>query len=710
MFKIITTYLLVILLSIPSCILENSGLSTTRRVSGNNSTLSKSNTSNDDSSQESRQSSAVGNNNASFSSSDTTLLDSILTNGKADLRNLINPFDGTFTKKITIPKNFIGYLYISGINITSLSSRVVSVRFHFGREMEAITVPATIGKAPGLTPETNIQVLILDMNNAPFKDIRLLYNLFDYNDYRDSEGNETEAPVSDPRDDQLYCRGLRLEHDHTFSPTTDDTECDELGERCLYSYAKILDSGLYREQTDDEGNTSNIAIVPSEAQIDLEGNGYKNNSMENHLKKCLPDNFNRGELSDNFNDSTIASLGMGSSFSLSILNDEGVEEDEAFIYNGPFRAIADDEWEIKTSSNTNSAIFFPPPGVDSDYYDDYPSGIFQYSGDSESLNLHSGYGSFLFPRTFIMDLQAGVEYFGSELPFGDDTSDSDLNPSSTKEIHELVSSGDSRYMYGCNSRVLNYDKYTNEGISSCNITATIEVITIEDSQEVVLTGLTDLKLQLIRPSLENYEGKEVLYSAMKTCSSSQACGSSECCFNDRCWDRSLISQCLEDVDGQGNRQVGEVCSSDYDCSSFCCNVSTGGTCAVHTNNTDEPVLCSKAPGQTCIAQDWCMIQNVSKCYIVKTGTSPTGEVECALRCFNVPTHGDCTDGICVPPAIDIPPVFDPENPNCSSAIEAPTGVGLAIGSTLEVVDTDSDSSSSSSSGSSSSDASSTTTQ
>ena len=52
---------------------------------------------------------------------------------------------------------------------------------------------------------------------------------------------------------------------------------------------------------------------------------------------------------------------------------------------------------------------------------------------------------------------------------------------------------------------------------ACNVTATIEVITEENGKEIILATSTDVKLQLIRPSLTNFQGQEVLYQSMKTC-------------------------------------------------------------------------------------------------------------------------------------------------------------------------------------------------
>jgi len=595
----------------------------------------------------------------------TDLTSSIEENGKAELRNIVDPIDGVFRKKVSIPKNFNGYLYLSGLNITSLSNRLVSVRFSFGRELETITIPATVGRAAGLTPQTDIEVLILDMGSKPFENIRLLYDLFDYNDYRDkSTGKEVLEPTKDPRNPLLYCRGLKLEHDPTFVRTADDNTCDETGEQCLYAYAKIRDSGLFQLSNPNDPSSARVAITPSLPQVDFKGSGYSQETVSNNLKKCLPDNFNRGEFNSNFNTS-LANLSVGS---------EVILDSKSYIYNGPYRAIGPSQWEIG-SNGVTSAAFFPPPNVpapsdDQTLFNNYPAGLFQRSGNS-SLDANTGHTSFLFPRAGKMSLKAEVEYFGSLLPWGD-TIDA-ANPTPPRAKTSLVASGDSSWMHGCNMRVTNFDTFTNEGIGSCNVTATIEVITEEGGTAVVLATSNEVKLQLLRPSLTNFQGQEVLYSSMKTCSSSRGCGSSECCFNNRCWDRSLVSQCLDDVNIEGNRGIGEVCSSDYECSSLCCNQATS-TCAVHTNIGTTPVLCGKQPGQQCVAKEWCRKENIADCYVVKTGTSPTGTQECALRCYNVPTHGNCRNGICLAPVQPTPPPFNPTNPDCTTARDPLTTV------------------------------------
>jgi hypothetical protein len=159
--------------------------------------------------------------------------------GEAELRHIVDPFDGTYKTKVTVPKNLTGYLYLSGLNIRSLRNKIVHARFNFGREYESIVIPATIGRASGLTPQLDIDVVILRLDNRPFSKIKLLYDLFDYTTY-----GADDPPVQDNRGDNLYCRGLNLEYDPTFLSSSSNSRCDATGETCLYAYAKIGDKGL----------------------------------------------------------------------------------------------------------------------------------------------------------------------------------------------------------------------------------------------------------------------------------------------------------------------------------------------------------------------------------------------------------------------------------------------------------------------------------
>lgn len=572
--------------------------------------------------------------------------------GRTELRFIVDPFSGTYKNKVTIPKNFTGDLYLSGLNVTALSDRIIRVRFNFGRELEPVIIPATIVRGSGITPQTDIEVLALSMDDRPFEEIRLLYNLFDYNDYRDENGNETLQPVSDPRDGNLFCRGLRLQHDPTFEGSSTNTLCDGVDgfgnpndERCLYAYAKVVDTGLYTQ-------TPSFGKIPTEPQIDLtlgNGLGYNGDSLQNQLKKCLPDNINRenieGVMGLNFPNPGSALLGQ-----------EIAGAGDYDIYRGPFRPIGEWTWEIMAG-----ALFSEVSSTTG------PRGLFQHSMDG---TVTTGYRSFLFPRAGKMNLAAGVEHWSSAEPFGNPAVSANLR--GARDLQSLLTSGNTEYMDGCNLRVSNYNSFTNEGLSSCNVTGTIDIITTnpETGATEIIASSTDVKLQLIRPSITNFRGEEVLYSSMRTCSSSSACGTGECCFNSRCWSKELVSQCLEDVPVVGNRAVGEVCNSDFACSSLCCNQSTG-TCGVHINTEDEQVLCSKAPGQQCVSKEYCRREFIPECFVVKTGTDNLGNQACALRCYNVPTFGNCRNGICTPPLAKPVPAFDPLNPDCSEAIDPP---------------------------------------
>ena len=213
-------------------------------------------------------------------------------------------------------------------------------------------------------------------------------------------------------------------------------------------------------------------------------------------------------------------------------------------------------------------------------------------------------------------------------------------------------------MYGCSKRMSEFDEFSKEGIQSCNVTAKIEILALEDGNEFVMDTNIETKLQVIRRSVKNYLGEEVLYTSMKSCSSSSMCASDECCFNDRCWHNSLVSQCKENDDVFGYLQVGERCNTDLECSSFCCNPSSQ-VCRVHTNTSSEQVLCSKPPESSCISKEFCRKENIVNCFIVTTGIDPLGNPECALRCYNMPTHGDCINNKCSAPTQPTIPVFDP---------------------------------------------------
>ena len=114
--------------------------------------------------------------------------------------------------------------------------------------------------------------------------------------------------------------------------------------------------------------------------------------------------------------------------------------------------------------------------------------------------------------------------------------------------------------------------------------------------------------------------------------------------------------------------IGESCSSDYECTSLCCNEK--GRCAAH-GPTGGGGMCSKAPGLSCISSEFCRIENVKQCFIINTGFNSSGDRTCSLRCYDIPMSGTCENLTCVPPRTPQVPDFNPNNPDCSSAIDSP---------------------------------------
>lgn len=532
---------------------------------------------------------------------------------KVELSHLVDPFDGTYKKKLTIPKNFKGNLYLAGLNVAALQDKLVKVRFNFGVERQSVVLGATIARAPGIIPQTDIQVLVVDMNSKPFSKMRLGYDLFDYNDYA---SDPTKAPVTDPRDGGLYCRGLQLEDDPTFSnATSTNATCSAAADKCLYAYAKITDSTMYNA-------TTGFSNIPSRPQIWTVASGARTPTVSaSSSTMCLPD----------YEDV----LGFNDLFEQALT---GLNYNDLILglrYRGPYRAINTAQWKIQGNAIFNST-----------------KGLFEIT--NSALDPYTGFRSLLFPRAGKLTLNQDVRYFGSSDRFG------------LRSTLVADSTGTSKYVDGCNLRVMNYDSVSAEGISSCNVNASIEVFYEKDGAEINITTDRSIKLQLIRASVTNFEGKEVLTSAFKRCESSSTCGSDECCFNQRCWSKELVTQCVDQVPVIGNQEVGANCSSDYECSTLCCNQSTG-SCAPHNPNGTVPVLCSKTAGQRCVAKEFCKPQYVATCKIVKNGFNTDGTVACTLRCPAVETYGECKGGYCVPPAIPPVPDFDPKD--CSQAVD-----------------------------------------
>ena len=107
----------------------------------------------------------------------------------------------------------------------------------------------------------------------------------------------------------------------------------------------------------------------------------------------------------------------------------------------------------------------------------------------------------MFPRFSKLDLKANVEHVS--------TGSSTSVFSEEFSLQNLLVSGDSNYMYGCSKRMSEFDEFSKEGIQSCNVTAKIEILAMEDGVELVIDSNIETKLQVIRPSVKNYLGEEV---------------------------------------------------------------------------------------------------------------------------------------------------------------------------------------------------------
>lgn len=544
-----------------------------------------------------------------------------------EIRHLIEPKvdnnsdTGAYVRKLTLPKNYDGLLYIAGLNVSSLADKIVKARFYFGMNRTPVTIGATVTTAAGLTPQTNTEVLVLDLRSKPFDDIRLLYDLFDYNDY-DFTGvdqDKRHEPVSYNRDRNLFCRGLKLEDDPTFVGNVTNG-CKNAGDVCKYAYAKIIDKGLIKDSTQ-------IEILPTRAQVSSSAAlSYYENSHSEMLKRCLPDSglpflFKPGITFTYGTDNPI----------------DGVN----YVYAGPYKALETSSWQIKNAALTSTS------GVFGGYLD-------------VSTNLSSGYKSKLFPLQTQLSLGANVDHYASS------------NLISGKVSGNILSTpGPSYWMDGCNMRATTRATVTGDHIGSCNVSAKIEIITVDPrtGDETVVNSSKEVKLQLVKEATLNTSGENVLSTSFQSCSSSSQCGSDSCCFNNRCWSKTIVSQCMDTNTNVGNLLPGEACSSDLQCSSLCCNPGSG-KCGVHDALSNPQVLCAKPFGQACIAKEWCAKETITRCYIVKTGFDAQNQVTCALRCYTSQEHGDCLQGKCVAAPTPQMPVFNPNDPaRCDGAYD-----------------------------------------
>lgn len=564
------------------------------------------------------------------------------------------PGAGTYVTKLTLPQNYSGYLYIGGINIGTLKSRFNKVRFTFGASNTVVEIPATITTAPGITPNTDIDVMVLDLRSRPFQSLRLLYDLYDYRDYSDP----TTLPVETNRDPNLYCRALNLVDDHTFNGqgACDGLAADgvtALSEKCLYTYAKVVDRGL----TKVSGATE-TALSPTVPQTDLTSTqaGYYDQTTANLLNRCLPDQA--------LGTATVVSGTSGTTgvqdLSFTTFAQAGVlqqlDASSAVVYSqdvkyyGPFKPINAANWGIQGDAvfGTYGLFEFTPA---------WPAAA-TFADKMDLMALHH---SKLFPRFLAMTLRDGVRYLKT-----------DITNTDLKTVTQMVGNGKSESMDGCSTRALSMNT-SGYHVGSCNASAAIEVWSKDDNGVWFQVASTNrVVLQLVRAAQIQTDGSDYMYTSFKTCQNGSQCGSDECCYNKRCWSSSLIAQCLENATTIGNQPLGTTCSSDYQCGSLCCNRDSG-TCAVHDNHLSPAVLCGHSVGQSCIAKEWCQKLTRNYCYPIKDPPDPvTGAAKCHKQCFTREVFADCDRGVCKEPAEgDQMTTWDPANPDCTNAIDPP---------------------------------------
>lgn len=575
---------------------------------------------------------------------------------------------GSYVRKLTLPKNYAGRLYVAGINIGTLSSTFVKVRFRFGVSREPVEIPATVTQAPGITPQTGIHVLVLDLRSEPFRNIRLYYDLFDYNEYpRTASGTlaSTAEPVQDNRDTNLYCRGLRVEDDPTFEGvgacdgTPSSTSQPE--EECLYAYAKVLDQGLVKDS-----NGVMVPLSPSLPQVKIAttGSTYYHDSMSNQILKPLTDTV---PTDGSYEFSKLAlPLGSTNAILATFAAWAGIvfPDSYTYYYRGPYRLVNTNEWQFQFARPDGKNRLFR-----SNAFIPYPLRATSPLPDDTGITYTPHryyydriyYNSYLFPLATKIDVAANVTHL------------SHANPGASRTPTTYAVPQKSLWMDGANARAQsrNHDQ---EHVGSCNVSSTIEVVAKDaNGNDYVVALAKDVKLQLVRPTTYHTEyNNDVLYSNFKTCTSSATCGGNECCYNNRCWDKNLVSQCKEDSAVQGNRIVGDSCTSDFQCQTLCCNT-TSGTCANHNALAVPAVLCSKPVGEFCIAKEWCGKSPVTKCLVIKTGTDASGNVTCRQQCYTTQEFGDCLNGTCIPPEQPAIPSFDPDAEGaCDGAVTAPS--------------------------------------
>lgn len=557
------------------------------------------------------------------------------------LHHIIDPFDGSYRYKVTIPKTYRGELYFSGPNLSSLNDSQLEVSISFGQSpYHEVRLPAVLTTTTSPTTGDLVQVIKVAVTGMDFSSVPLAYHLYDYNDYNFLDplaplSSTWDEPVTHNMHEKLYCRGLALSDDPTAI-----NNCTGTGDECRYAYARVDDVGLYNA-------TTGQFIYPQGAsarQIDNSGIGYDLDGDQSRLLRCLPDDGGGVDAG------SVVSIG---DVLISFAGDN-------YEYQGPYQANDYSNWQI-----TGDAIFGD-------------KGLFLDRHFSAPLASDPNYGirSLKFPLFTKIFLANQTQYLGVDPG----------EPASAAKSLQVLSAGvgqvngETRYVDGCNARA-NTSSLMQESIDACNVAASVKLYRkqmgpqhVNESFKLVAYS-QNLKIQLVPDDANFTTGNSVLGGAFQGCTQNSDCEEG-CCVNNRCISDQIMGSCPNlPGSGMSNLALGQSCGSDFSCQSLCCQ---GGVCAPHDPGASPSIYCQKPIGQSCaLGDEYCQFASVTQCLMVKTGP---GVNDCDYRCYTNPAvHGRCISGTCAAPATPVNMV-DERGITCENAVDIPhfSAIPMAI--------------------------------
>ncbi len=500
----------------------------------------------------------------------------------------------SFSEKLSIAKDFQGIVYLDVENIKLLKEKLLFIRINFGMNSEN-PVELPLSYLSKTIAGVEKDVLALSIPSKNFFTVPLDYQLFDYSEGAAAGYNAFHKDV--------YCRGLRVEQD----PTSNFTSCSKGDEICKYTYAKVLDQGLFHEQT-------STFIQPSELTVSHdESRTYELNLDPINLRRCLTDDQKVFVKNQELNIGELISL-----------------DDESYRFKGAFKAVDPSNWGIQAEARWGKF------------------GIFQqeYSG-GKSIEL--GFKSNLFPRVGKIVNRTNRYYLGSK------------NRLDKKIVTNFTDTSDasalSDWVDGCNLRVLSEDSL-GTNIGSCNVSSDIQIFYKDGSEEVIiysnaaLAQAGQVKLQIVNNIQTNIDVKD-----FNACFGDGGCSSSSCCHDGRCWDKEKYKNQFCKPANSG-KTTGQACATDTECLSACCIGSETGAAGVCADKTTS---CQRQVGEICIHSDACVGESGDDTYWVRKLLFQ-GSDGCKVFNCNVLSKPSCQNQRCTSSINEANKVFTFENP------------------------------------------------